>query len=94
MLRLKQIHAYVLRTIVRILSISLDRNRISYNLAQYATNKSKVVNGYIGTEFEQNIVSELDSSLNKFIDTIPDHRTLSLCSFTSTFDVILGMYRV
>ena len=40
---------------------------------QYSINKSKVLLGFIGPRWEQHIVSELDSALNKWIDAVPDH---------------------
>ena len=43
-------------------------------IRQYATNKSKLAKGYLGLEFDQHIVAELDSTLNSFVDGIPDHR--------------------
>jgi hypothetical protein len=39
---------------------------------QYAVNKSK---GSTGSEWEESIVAELNSSLNQWVDSIPDHRT-------------------
>ncbi|KAF8875510.1 fungal-specific transcription factor domain-containing protein [Infundibulicybe gibba] len=39
----------------------------------YAINKSKVVHGLVGKKWEQHIVSELDSALNKWVDSIPPH---------------------
>lgn len=41
---------------------------------QYSINKSKVLLGFIGSRWEQHIVSELDSALNKWVDAVPDHR--------------------
>jgi hypothetical protein len=46
-------------------------------LAQYSINKSKVLLGFVGHQWEQNIVAELDSALNKWIDSVPDHCTFS-----------------
>lgn len=40
----------------------------------YATNKSKVLLGLVGPDWEQRIVSDLDSAMNKVVDSIPDHR--------------------
>jgi hypothetical protein len=34
--------------------------------------------GIVGPQWEQQIVAELDSSLNKWIDSVPDHRTCVL----------------
>lgn len=31
--------------------------------------------GYAGEQWEQRIVAELDSALNKWVDSVPDHRT-------------------
>ena len=41
---------------------------------KYSINKSKVLLGFVGPQWEQHIVAELDSALNKWIDTVPDHR--------------------
>src|ERR1700722_11939255 len=42
---------------------------------QYSIKKSKILLGFVGQQWEQHIVSELDSALNKWIDSVPDHRT-------------------
>ena len=42
--------------------------------AQYSINKSKALLGFVGQQWEQHIVAELDSALNKWIDSVPDHR--------------------
>ncbi|KAF7792733.1 hypothetical protein EIP86_003831 [Pleurotus ostreatoroseus] len=42
----------------------------------YSINKSKATAGRVGPEWEEQAVSELDSALNNFIDSIPDHREL------------------
>ncbi|OJT05037.1 hypothetical protein TRAPUB_4102 [Trametes pubescens] len=39
----------------------------------YSINKSKMLLGFVGHEWEERIVAELDSLLNKWIDTLPDH---------------------
>ncbi|EIW84598.1 hypothetical protein CONPUDRAFT_142812 [Coniophora puteana RWD-64-598 SS2] len=39
----------------------------------YSINRSKVMLGFTGHKWEQHIVSELDSALNKWIDSVPDH---------------------
>ncbi|KAI1791324.1 fungal-specific transcription factor domain-containing protein [Ganoderma leucocontextum] len=39
----------------------------------YTINKSKLILGYVGPEWKQRIVAELDSSMNKWLDTIPSH---------------------
>ncbi|KAI0644483.1 fungal-specific transcription factor domain-containing protein [Trametes meyenii] len=39
----------------------------------YSINKSKTLMGFVGEEWEERIVAELDSALNKWIDTVPDH---------------------
>ena len=40
----------------------------------YATKKSKIRSGLIGNEWEHRIVAELDSSLNKWKDSLPEVR--------------------
>ena len=42
----------------------------------YATKKSKIRSGLIGNEWEHRIVAELDSSLNKWKDSLPEVRKL------------------
>ncbi|KAJ4477535.1 fungal-specific transcription factor domain-containing protein [Lentinula aciculospora] len=39
----------------------------------YAINKSKILMGFGGDEWEQHIVAELDSALNQWVDSVPDH---------------------
>ncbi|KIJ60357.1 hypothetical protein HYDPIDRAFT_117261 [Hydnomerulius pinastri MD-312] len=39
----------------------------------YSINKSKILLGFVGQQWEQHIVAELDSALNKWIDAVPDH---------------------
>ncbi|KAA1476285.1 hypothetical protein DENSPDRAFT_843199 [Dentipellis sp. KUC8613] len=39
----------------------------------YTINKSKILLGFVGQKWEQQIVAELDSALNKWIDSVPDH---------------------
>ena len=43
-------------------------------LKQYSINKSKILLGFVGEQWEQHIVAELDSALNKWVDSVPDHR--------------------
>ncbi|KAF8201327.1 hypothetical protein K438DRAFT_1821815 [Mycena galopus ATCC 62051] len=39
----------------------------------YASNKSRVLLGLVGPEWEQRAVADLDSAMNEFIHSIPDH---------------------
>ncbi|KAI8993823.1 fungal-specific transcription factor domain-containing protein [Trametes punicea] len=39
----------------------------------YSINKSKLMLGFVGQEWEERIVADLDSALNRWIDTVPDH---------------------
>ncbi|TFY75185.1 hypothetical protein EWM64_g8827, partial [Hericium alpestre] len=39
----------------------------------YSINKSKILLGFVGQQWEQHTVAELDSALNKWIDSVPDH---------------------
>jgi len=40
----------------------------------YSTKKSKILTGLIGPEWEHRVVAELDSSLNKWKDSLPQFR--------------------
>ncbi|KAI0326579.1 hypothetical protein GY45DRAFT_1363816 [Cubamyces sp. BRFM 1775] len=51
----------------RLLQISAFCSRTLYSI-----NKSKLMLGFVGHEWEERIVAELDSALNKWIDTVPD----------------------
>ncbi|KAJ3518564.1 hypothetical protein NM688_g9420 [Phlebia brevispora] len=39
----------------------------------YSINKSKALLGFVGPQWEQFIVAELDSTMNRWIDSVPDH---------------------
>jgi len=39
----------------------------------YSINKSKIFLGFVGPHWEQHIVAELDSALNEWVDTVPEH---------------------
>ncbi|KAF5374528.1 hypothetical protein D9615_009070 [Tricholomella constricta] len=39
----------------------------------YSINKSKISLGFVGPQWDQHIVAELDSALNKWVDSVPDH---------------------
>jgi hypothetical protein len=41
---------------------------------QYSINKLKILLGFVGQQWEQQIVAELDSALNKWVDAVPAHR--------------------
>lgn len=56
------------------------------NLVQYSINKSKVMLGFVGSQWEQHIVAELDSAMNKWVDSVPDHCKL----FATLFDLHLS----
>lgn len=45
----------------------------------YSNKKSKLLTGLIGDQWEERVVTELDSSMNKWKDSLPDHR--SYCFF-------------
>jgi len=68
--RLDQIASFAMRTIVS----SLHDARIALTLGlKYSINRSKVLLGYVGPQWQQTIVAQLDSALNKWVDSIPDH---------------------
>ena len=74
LIRQNQILAFALRTIVSAMCHSAMLTSLLTTATQYSINKSKVLLGFIGPRWEQHIVSELDSALNKWIDAVPDHR--------------------
>ncbi|KAI0744940.1 fungal-specific transcription factor domain-containing protein [Earliella scabrosa] len=39
----------------------------------YTINKSKLLFGFVGTEWKQSVVAELDSALNKWLSAVPAH---------------------
>ncbi|KAI0697708.1 hypothetical protein C8T65DRAFT_698033 [Cerioporus squamosus] len=39
----------------------------------YTTNKSKLLFGFVGPEWKQGVVAELDSALNEWLDSVPEH---------------------
>ncbi|KIM34698.1 hypothetical protein M413DRAFT_33089 [Hebeloma cylindrosporum] len=39
----------------------------------YSVDRSKILLGFVGQHWEQHIVAELDSALNKWVDLVPDH---------------------
>jgi len=39
----------------------------------YSNKKSKLLTGLIGDQWEERVVTELDSSMNKWKDSLPDH---------------------
>ncbi len=45
--------------------------------------KPKAIFGLVERDWEEKIVVELDSALNTWIDTLPDHCTLYLFAHTS-----------
>ncbi|KAJ7587342.1 fungal-specific transcription factor domain-containing protein [Mycena floridula] len=56
-----------------ILSIKLMK-LLAFSLRTiYSINKSKILLGLVGHQWEQHIVAEIDSALNKWIDSVPDH---------------------
>jgi hypothetical protein len=69
-LKLNHILAFALRTIVRFLSFCFPQAHYSI---QYSINKSKVFLGFVGQQWEQHFVAELDSALNQWIDAVPEH---------------------
>ena len=47
-------------------------------MLQYATNKSKAQLGHADEQWEQRIVADLDSALNKWSDSLLSHREYPL----------------
>ena len=70
--RLNQITSLVLRTIVS--SQYATRIELMRDKKKYSINRSKALLGYVGPQWQQAIVARLDSALNNWVDSIPDHR--------------------
>jgi hypothetical protein len=71
LLKLQRILAFAIRTIVSTVSAQIREKGISgaEKSAQYSINKGRLG----GPEWQQRTVSELDSAINKWADTIPEH---------------------
>ena len=54
-------------------------------MSQYSINKSRASLGHTGSEWEEKTVAELDSALNNFIDSVPDHRKRLFASLGLSF---------
>ncbi|KAL0070197.1 Gypsy retrotransposon integrase-like protein 1 [Marasmius tenuissimus] len=54
----------------------------------YSINKSRALLGLVGPQWEQRIVTELDSALNKWVDTVPEYRKRSGVSTDPTKDMV------
>lgn len=84
-LRLNQIQAFAMRTIVGDVP-SPRAGLMSDSFLQYSTTKSKSILGFVGPQWEERIVAELDSALNNWRDSVPQWRTYFLwlpCFFIS-----------
>jgi len=55
--------------------------------ALYSTTKSRVQMGLTGDRWEQEVVSELDSALNRWLDSIPEHRKYPVTSTISAHNL-------
>jgi hypothetical protein len=80
LIKLFHILAIALRTIVSQALIMLLYEALR-PYRQYSINKSKIFLGFVGPHWEQHIVAELDSTLNEWIDKVPEHRAY-FCSST------------
>ena len=59
------------------------------SLDQYSTTKSKTILGFVGPQWEERIVADLDSALNNWMDSIPAHRKFKIAVlYTYTETVI------
>ena len=87
-LKLKKLLAFALRAVVGtpgwgLCSISLTM------VFQYSINKSKIQLGVDGQQWEQHIVSSLNSALNSWVDAVPDHREPAQCLLLPMTDYLL-----
>jgi hypothetical protein len=84
-IKLHQVLALSLRTIVsdRLSNPGklMYKTDFGFMQKQYAIDKSKILLGVVGQQWEQQIVAELDSALNKWVDSVPDHRAFHTLLF-------------
>lgn len=74
LIRLDRILSFALRTIVS--TPRLSKCSIVNGCLQYSINKSKILLGFAGEkDWAQNTVVELDTSLNQWLETVPEHCT-------------------
>ena len=52
--------------------------------SQYSINKSKALLGLVGFDGQQRVVAQIDSALNRWLDSIPQHRKSLPVTFTTT----------
>lgn len=73
LIRLDRILSFGLRTIV---SIPRLTGCNALTVLQYSINKSRILLGFAGEkDWAQNTVVELDTSLNQWLETVPEHCT-------------------
>jgi len=77
-LKLNKVLAVLVRTIVSVCILFSLPNRMTGPSFQYSLRNNRVLLGFIGENWEQQIVSELDSALNQWVDSVPDHRKFKL----------------
>jgi hypothetical protein len=69
-IQLTRMLAFALRTVVsRIVSTLFGH---SHPFLQYSVNKSQMLHGFLGPEWEQKVTVELSSALNRWYESIPD----------------------
>lgn len=66
---------------------SLLSLRLFDAVRQYSFDKSRIRMGLVGKEWQNKVVNELDSSLNRWLDSVPEHRSSSFFLFISESDV-------
>jgi len=81
-LKLNKVLAVMLRTIVSICLLFFLPCRMTNPSLQYSLKENQVLLGFIGEHGEQQIVSELDSALNQWVDSVPDHRKFKVLLLT------------
>ena len=46
---------------------------------QYSTKRSRVLFGYVGKQWEQRLIATLGSALNRWLESVPEHRETPRC---------------
>lgn len=73
-IKLKRILAFALRTLVGAHVLCRRRRKMTLGRSQYSINKSKTLLGFVGPNWEQHVVRQLDADLQQWRAVVPPHR--------------------
>jgi hypothetical protein len=78
LIKLQEILSFALRTIVSVAYTS--RSEQDSTSVQFSINKSKAKLGFVGPDWERKVVAQIDSAMDKWLESLPAHCTLSMVS--------------